>query len=59
MNLSEDVVTNKFCCAVCNKQYTRKASLDKHNILCDFKMKTKREHQIDLEELGDTPHMFS
>lgn len=55
MDLSEDFVTNKFCCAVCNKQYTRKSSLDKHTILCDFKMKTKREHQIESEELGDVP----
>jgi hypothetical protein len=55
MDLSEEVVSNKFCCDVCNKQYTRKSSLEKHKILCDFKMKTKREHQIELEELGDTP----
>jgi hypothetical protein len=58
MELSEEVVTNKFCCTVCNKQYTRKSSLDKHIILCDFKMKTKREHQIELEELGDVPTHF-
>ncbi len=51
----EELSTNKLCCAVCNKQYTRKSSLDKHKILCDFKIKTKREHQIDNEELGDTP----
>jgi len=58
MELSEEVVTNKFCCAVCNKQYTRKSSLDKHRILCDFKMKTKRENQIETEELGDVPTHF-
>jgi len=58
MELSIQAVTNKFCCAVCNKQYTRKSSLDKHNILCDFKMKTKREHQIEIEELGDVPSHF-
>ena len=51
----EEIATNKLCCAVCNKQYTRKSSLDKHKILCDFKIKTKREHQVDEEELGDTP----
>lgn len=55
MELLEELVTNKFCCAVCNKQYTRKSSLDKHTILCDFKMKTKRENKIELEELGDVP----
>lgn len=48
-------VSNKFCCVVCNKQYTKKASLDKHKILCDFKIKTKREHQVEIEELSDIP----
>jgi hypothetical protein len=46
---------NKLCCVVCNKQYTRKSSLDKHKILCDFKAKTPRELQIETEELGDIP----
>jgi hypothetical protein len=53
--LSDSVSTAKICCIVCNKQYTRKSSLDKHKILCDFKTKTKREHQIEIEELGDIP----
>ena len=53
--LEESVSNTKYCCTVCNKQYTRKSSLDKHKILCDFKMKTKREHQIESEELGDIP----
>jgi hypothetical protein len=55
MDITEHILLNKFGCAVCNKQYTRKSSLEKHKILCDFKMKTKREHQIELEELGDLP----
>ena len=46
---------NKYCCSLCKKAYTRKSSLDKHKILCDFKSKTKQEHQVDEEELGDTP----
>lgn len=46
---------NSYCCNACNKNYTRKSSLDKHKILCDFKMKTKREKQIEMEELGDVP----
>ena len=49
-------VNNKYCCNACNKHYTRKSSLDKHKILCDFKHKTKREHQIEYEELGDIPN---
>jgi hypothetical protein len=52
------VSSSKFCCVVCNKQYTKKSSLDKHRILCDFKIKTKRENQIELEELGDIPTHF-
>ena len=47
--------SNKLCCRVCNKQYTKQSSLNKHNILCDFKMKTKRERKIELEELEDIP----
>lgn len=47
--------TNKYCCVVCNKEYTKKSSLDKHKILCDFKLKTKRDHQVDFEEIGDIP----
>jgi len=46
----------KNCCINCNKQYSRKSSLDKHKILCDFKLKTKREKQIDIEELADIPN---
>ena len=46
---------SKLCCVICNKKYTKKSSLDKHKILCDFKIKTKRELKIDEEELGDIP----
>ena len=48
--------STKYCCLVCNKQYTRKSSLDKHKILCDFKLKTKRQLQIESEELNDIPN---
>ena len=50
--------SNKLCCNVCNKHYTKKSSLDKHKILCDFKMKTKRERQIELEEQEDIPNHY-
>ena len=50
--------SNKLCCRVCNKQYTKQSSLNKHNILCDFKMKTKRERQIELEEIEDIPSHY-
>lgn len=49
------IKTTQYCCLVCNKQYTKKSSLDKHKILCDFKLKSKREKQIETEELGDVP----
>lgn len=56
MMLSRLPITNtKYLCISCNKEYTRKSSLEKHKILCDYKHKTKREHQIDSEEIGDIP----
>jgi len=58
MSLSLDFTKNKLCCVVCKKQYTRKSSLDKHKILCDFKMKTPRERQIELEESADIPSYY-
>jgi len=48
----------KYSCLVCNKQYTRKSSLDKHKILCDFKIKSQRERNIETEELGDLPNQY-
>ena len=48
--------TNKYCCNVCNKEYSRKSSFDKHKILCDFKSKSQVEHEIEYEELGDIPN---
>lgn len=52
MSLSEN--KNKFSCVICNKHYIKKSSLDKHKILCDFKLKSQRERQIELEESADT-----
>ena len=42
-------------CLLCGKKYTRKSSLEKHNILCEFQQRTKREKQIDKEETQDIP----
>lgn len=50
--------SNKYSCLICNKTYTRKNSLDKHKILCDFKTKSKRERSIETEELGDLPNQY-
>jgi len=46
----------KFHCSICNKEYTRKSSLDKHKILCEFKSKSKLEKQVLFEEIGDQPN---
>ena len=61
MNLNEKKTNNslsKLCCSVCHKEYTRKSSLDKHKLLCDYKIKTTLERQIDIEELGDIPNHY-
>lgn len=50
-----DTNATKYCCLLCKKSYTRKTSLDKHKILCEFRSKTKVELQIEEEEFGDTP----
>lgn len=53
--MQEENETKQYRCEICKKQYTKKSSLDKHKILCDFKIKSKREKQIEIEELGDVP----
>jgi len=50
--------TSQYSCLVCNKCYTRKSSLEKHKILCDFKIKSQRERNIETEELGDLPSQY-
>jgi hypothetical protein len=52
------LTSNKLCCNICNKQYTNKTSLDKHKILCDYTIKSKRERKIDLEEVEDIPSHY-
>jgi hypothetical protein len=42
-------------CQICGKHYTRKWSLEKHSILCEFQRKTNREKQVDKEERQDLP----
>ena len=54
-SINSSINNNKYCCLVCNKQYTRKSSLDKHKILCDFKLKSNRDKTIEVEEAGDIP----
>ena len=47
--------STSYCCDLCKKSYTRKSSLDKHKLLCNYKSKSKIEHKVEEEELGDTP----
>lgn len=51
-----DIRKHSHSCSNCDKTYTRKYSLEKHKILCDFKVKSSLEKQIDYEELGDIPN---
>ena len=47
--------SSSYCCNLCKKSYTKKSSLDKHKLLCDYKSKSKLEHKVADEELGDIP----
>jgi signal recognition particle subunit SEC65 len=48
-------VKNNYSCALCKKPYTRKGSLDKHIVLCEFRSKSKLELQVADEEASDKP----
>jgi len=45
----------KWHCNHCTKEYTKKTSLVRHQLLCEFLHKSTREKQIDLEETGTMP----
>jgi len=45
----------KIQCSICEKKYTRKSSLERHQILCEFLLKSKREKLINNEETIDVP----
>jgi pterin-4a-carbinolamine dehydratase len=47
--------SSSYCCDLCKKSYTRKSSLDKHKLLCDYKSKSKLDYKVEDEELGDVP----
>jgi len=47
--------SSKYCCSICKKPYTKKDSLDKHMLLCEYKSKTLQEKQIEFEESTDIP----
>ena len=53
--ISEEPLKSKYACLLCKKEYTRKASLEKHKVLCDFKSKSKLEIAVEVEEAADKP----
>ena len=56
LNLLKEAATSaKYKCLVCKKEYSRKTSIDKHRILCDFKSKSKIELVVEQEESSDKP----
>ena len=52
---SSNSIKFKYQCCICEKNYIRKSSLERHQILCEFLTKTKREKDILLEEEKDMP----
>ena len=44
-----------YSCPMCKKSYTRKGSLEKHKVLCEFKSKSKLDLQVADEEASDKP----
>jgi len=44
-----------YSCPMCKKPYTRKGSLEKHKVLCEFKSKSKLDLQVADEEASDKP----
>jgi hypothetical protein len=60
INMSASATQNNnnscaYSCVLCKKGYTRKSSLDKHTILCEFRSKSKLELQVAVEEASDKP----
>lgn len=45
----------KRACNHCAKEYTKKSSLVRHELLCEFLNKSKREKRIEQEETSDLP----
>jgi hypothetical protein len=45
----------KIQCSICDKKYTRKSSLQRHQILCEFLLNNDREKKIISEEDSDLP----
>ena len=53
--VKQTIISGSYLCALCKKSYTRKGSLDKHIVLCEYKSKSKLELQVAVEEAADKP----
>jgi hypothetical protein len=49
------LINAKYKCIICKKEYTKKTSIDKHRLLCDFKSRSKAELIIEEEDSRDKP----
>lgn len=49
------MTSNKSACPLCDKTYTRVASLKKHMACCEFLNKSKKDQEIDQEEHENMP----
>ena len=53
--VKQTIISGSYSCALCKKPYTRKGSLEKHMVLCEYKSKSKLELQVAVEEAADKP----
>jgi hypothetical protein len=45
----------KWSCNHCTKEYTKKSSLERHELICGFLHKSTREKQVEVEETSSMP----
>jgi hypothetical protein len=53
--VKQTIISGSYSCPSCKKLYTRKGSLEKHKVLCEYKSKSKLELQVAVEEAPDKP----
>ena len=46
---------NNYCCKYCTRTYQRKVYYDRHIIACEMLSKPKKQRDLEVEELSDTP----
>ena len=44
-----------YCCPHCNRTYKRKIYYDRHVLVCEMLSKPKKQRDLEVEELSDTP----